>query len=181
MRYFVILALLLLSSSAVAQEQDPLKPATKIEAFQANTGIVLIRGYTKVGTLRGLGGVVTVDAREYRDAEDPAKRITGISISVKETSRVERENTSFIDTDEIDGLLQGIDYIAKVSKEITTFEHFEVEYRTKGDFRLIVFNDSSGQLSLAISSGRVGKTTAYLELKQLDELKKLVATAKSKL
>jgi hypothetical protein len=181
MRYLVVLSLAAMPFLALAQEKDPPNPATKLEAFQANTGIVVVRGYTTVGTLRGLGGNITVDAREFRDAANPSKRVSGISISVKETTRLERENISFIDVDEIDSLIQGLEYIGKASKDITKFENFEAEYRTKGDFRVTVFNDSSGQLSLAVSSGRIGKTSAYLKMAQLPELKQLVATAKAKL
>jgi hypothetical protein len=182
MRFLLIVALLATPVAVVAQDQSQApKPATKLEAFQATTGIVMVRGYTTIGTLRGMGGVVSVDAREFRDASSQARRVTGISISVEETGRLERENTSFIDADEIDGLIQGLEYISKVTKDITNFENFEAEFRTKGDFSVVVFNDSSGQLSLAVSSGRIGKTTAFLKLAQLSELKQLVIAAKSQL
>lgn len=107
--------------------------------------------------------------------------MTGISISVKETTRVESENTSFIDADEIDSLLQGLDYIAKASKEITAFDSFEAEYRTKGDFRLVVFNERNGQLSVGVSSGRIGKTSAYLKIAQLSDLKQMIIAARAQL
>jgi len=181
MRYLVIVLLACISFASTAEESVQTTPTTKIEAFQANTGVVVVRGYTTVGILRGLGGDVSVDAREYLDAGNQAKRVTGISISVKETGRLERENTSFIDADEIDSLLQGLDYISRVSKEITKQENFEAEYRTKGYFKVTVFNDSNGQLSLAISSGHIGKTSAYLKMSQIQELKQLILTAKSKL
>lgn len=175
----MIIPLVLFSLQAIAQE-GPVEPATKLEAFQARTGIVLIRGYSTVGTVRGIGGNVSVDAREFRDASEPDRRITGISISVKETTRLERENTSFIDSDEIGGLLEGIDYIGKVSAEVTALEKFEVEYRTKGDFRVVVFNNSQGQLSVAVSSGRVGRTTAYLKLDDLAYFRNLIVEAQAK-
>jgi hypothetical protein len=39
-----------------------------VEAFQARTGVVLIRGFTTTGTVSALyGATVTVDAREFRD------------------------------------------------------------------------------------------------------------------
>lgn len=82
-------AFLLCAPFAYGQEQQP-KPATKIEAFQAKIGVVLVRGFTEVGTIHGLGGDVTVDSREFRDAAIPASRITGVSIDIKETSRLER-------------------------------------------------------------------------------------------
>jgi hypothetical protein len=179
----VVLAVLsTYSTLALAQDVDTQsKPSTKLEAFQASTGIVIVRGFTTVGAIRGLSGSITVDAREFRDASNPSRRVTGISIEVKETTRLERQNTSFIDFDEIDSLIQGFDYLAKASKEVTTLNNFEVEYRTKGDFRLVVFNNSSGQLSLAVSSGRIAKTSVYLKIEQLSELRELMLLAKSKI
>jgi hypothetical protein len=183
MRYLsVLLLIVMFSLPSLAQEQEAqVEPATKLEAFQSRTGAVIVRGYSTVGTIRGLGGNVTVDARDFRDARNPTRRVTGISVSIKQTSRLERENTSFIDSDEIDGLLQGIEYIAKASREVTKLENFEAEYRTKGDFRVIVFNDSRGQLSVAVTSGRVGRISAYLKLSDLAEFRKLIVAAKSKL
>lgn len=178
----ICLFLLAGSTSGLAQEvkeQQFSAPTTKIEAFQAKTGIVLVRGYTKVGEMRALGGQVSVDAREFRDASKPDSRVTGVAISVKETGRLERENVSFIDSDEINSLIVGIDYISQVTKNVTKFENFEIEYRTKGDFKITVFNNSRGELSAAVSSGRIGRTSAYIELTNLSELRQYILKAKT--
>ncbi len=181
----VVILLLLVSShlmGTAAQGQDnPSKPATKLESFQAKTGVVLVRGFTTVGKLRGLGGEITVDARDFRDAGNSGAHVSGISISVKESDRLERENVSFIDADEIDSLLTGLDYISKANKDSTKLDHFEVEYQTKGDFSVTVFNESNGNLAVAVSSGRIGKTTTYLKLGDIPELVRLITSAKSKL
>jgi hypothetical protein len=182
----VAVVLMILGSSAYSYGQDQSEqqkaPATKLEAFQARTGIVLIRGYTTVGTIRGLGGTVSVDAREFRDASNPnSPRATGISISVKETGRLERENTSYVDVEEVDSLVKGIEYIGKIGKDVTKQEMFEADYRTKGDLRIGVFNDSKGAISAVVSTGRIGRTTAYIKLQELDELRRLILLAKSKL
>lgn len=184
MRYLFLLAFFAWRAGVcVAQEQEqPPKPSTKIEAFQAKTGVVIIRGFTTIGSIQGLAGSVTVDAREFRDGSNPNSRVTGIGISVTEAKRPESESTSFIDADEVDSLLQGLDYISKADKDITSFETFEAEYRTKGDFRLVVFNSRiTGRLSVTISSGRLRRTTVYANLAQLLELRQLIVTAKSKL
>jgi hypothetical protein len=176
--------LILTGPMAMAQEQGEQQrpPATKLEAFQARTGVVLIRGYTTVGSIRGMGAtVVSVDAREFRDAANPNSRATGISIEVKESGRLERENTSFVDSEEIDALLKGIEYIAKIGKDVTKLENFEADYRTKGDLRIGVFSAAGGKVSAVVASGRIGRTRAFIELKQLDELRRLIVAAKAKL
>ena len=164
-RLLVTFSILMMSyAMAAAQEQgeQPKPPATKLEAFQARTGVVLIRGYTEIGTIGGRSSTVTVTAREFRDASNPTSRATGIAIEVKEVGRLERQNTSFVDADEIDSLLKGIDYIAKIGKDITKHENFEVDYRTKGDLRIGVFNSGrSGNIHAVIASGRIGRTSAF--------------------
>jgi hypothetical protein len=181
-KILVVTALTILFTS-LAHGQDQVEvqtPTTKLEAFQAQTGIVVVRGYTTVGSARGMG-TVTVDSRDFRDASNPKTRITGVSITVKEAGRLERENTAFIDSDEIESLVAGLDYISKATKDVTPLTNFEVEYRTKGDFRITVFNNSSGELSAAVSAGRIGKTSAYIKLSQLSELRQLIIDAKSKI
>src|SRR5438552_1673123 len=82
----VLFLLVLFSSIAFGQTPEQQKPATKLEAFQARTGVVIVRGYTTVGNIQSITGVLTVDAREFRDASNPNNRVTGISVSVKETA-----------------------------------------------------------------------------------------------
>lgn len=129
----------------------------------------------------GARATVTVDAREFRDASNPNSRAAGIAIVVKESGRLERENTSFVDADEIDSLLKGIEYIAKIGKDVTKHENFEADYKTKGDLRISVYNDPSGKISAAVASGRIGRTRAFIQMRDLEELHKLITEAKAKL
>ncbi|MFA6012751.1 MAG: hypothetical protein WC799_22360 [Desulfobacteraceae bacterium] len=182
--YIIAVVALLFTSIAYGQEPpETQKPATKLEAFQDRTGIVVVRGYTTVGAIRGrgMGSVITVDARDFRDASNLKARQTGISITVKESGRIERENTAYIDSDEITSLLAGIDYVSKATKDITPLTNFEVEYRTKGNFNITVFNKSGGELSAEVSAGYIGNASAFISLPQIIELRQLILDAKSKI
>jgi len=179
---FVLLAAFAAPTLAQQQAVDPAAqqraaPSTQIEAFSAKTGVVMVKGFSTIGRIRGQG-IVSVDAREFRDASSPKTGVYGIAIEIKEPGRLERESRSFIDQDEIDSLVSGVDYISKISKSVTIMKDFEAEYRTKGDFSITVFSNSTGGLSLAIASGRVGKTSAFLKLGDLDQLKALILEAK---
>ena len=68
--------------------------------------------------------------------------------------------------------------IVKIDRSITTMGNFEAQYRTKGDFAITVFSGQSGEISLAVSSGRVGKTSPYLKLADADKIKNLLLEAK---
>ena len=152
-------------------------PATKIEAFSSMTGLVVIRGISTVGRVGGLG-FVSIYAREARDASRPSQGVYGVAIEVKEAGRLERESRSFIDLDEIDSLVRGLDYLSKISKAVTQLNDVEVQYRTKGDFSITVYSDLSGGLSLLVDSGRIGKTSAFLKMSDLEALKTHILEAK---
>jgi len=162
----------------------PTGAATKLEAFQGRTGIVVIRGTTEVGEVRGINAFLTVSAREYRDAATPESREAGISITVKEIegARISRERTSYVDADEIDALVQGIDYLRKVRKDVTKHERFQAEYLTKGHLAIVVFSDARGDLKAAVTSGPMRQATVFLhEAADLGQFRELIVAARAKL
>jgi hypothetical protein len=178
----IALVLLLCSTSAFAQQAKPTPTdtPTKLETFQAKTGAVIIKGYTRIGTVRGTGGSATVISMEFTDAQTGRKE-QGIVIEVKESDRLARENRSFIDADEIDSLLKGIEYISKIGSTVTKLASFEAIYRTKGEFSITTFSDSSGSISAAISSGRIGRSDMFIPLSELAAFKGLIIEAQAKL
>jgi hypothetical protein len=167
--------------SAASKESAP-QAKTKLEAFQAKTGVVVIRGFSTVGSLPGEnGGGASVETREFTDAADGTKQY-GIAIEVyKAGAMVGDERTSYLDYNEIDSLVKGIDYIAKIDRSVTKLESFQADYRTKDDLEISTFSDSEGKTSAAISSGTVGKVSVFVPLTGLDKFKNLIVQAKSKL
>ena len=178
-----IITLILISASLAsaqsAQSQEKEQPKTKLEAFAAETGAVIIKGYTDIGKVAGMGAV-EVDCREFTNAQSGLKSY-GMVINVKEYGRLERENNSFIDFDEIPSLISGIDYISKINKDVTKLQNFEATYTTKGDFAITVFNNAKGEISIAVKSGRIGRASAYLTMQQIDQLRSLIVSAKEKI
>lgn len=180
MKFILLAALLVTLCPVAAQEQaDGARPtpATKLEAFSAKKGVVLIKGYTTLGSVSGMGRVA-IDVREFRDASNPKSAQYGVVFEVKEAGRLERESSSFVDEDEIDSLIKGLEYVSKIGKGVTTLSNFEAQYRTKGELALVVFSDSNGAISLAVSSGRIGKTSAYLKLEDTERIRALLGEAK---
>ena len=158
------------------------EPKTKLEAFEAKTGTVLIKGIQEMGSVAGIGSV-SVDCREFTDANTGRKEY-GITIEVKEATenaRFERKETTLIDYDEIDSLLKGLDYIAKVDNSATALTSFEAIYKTKGDLRVATFSGGREKVQAAIQSGRIRTATAFLSLDQLAKFRVLIASAKTKL
>ena len=160
-------------------DQTPPKPRTQLEAFAAETGAVIIKGFSEMGKVAAMGSV-EVDCREFTNASTGQKRY-GIVIEIKEAGSLQRESSSFVDFEEIPSLIAGIDYISKIQPSVTTLTNFEATYTTKGDFAITVFNNARGVLSVAVSSGRFGRTTAYLPIGKVGELRTLIGRAKAKI
>jgi len=176
----VVMILLVVCGIAFAQQPKvmPQEPRTKLESFGKQAGTVVIKGFSEIGTVGGMGSV-SVEAMEFTDAST-GKRQTGIIMEVKESGRLERSDRSFIDYEEIEPLMKGIDYIAKVKPEVTKLGNFEAIYKTKGDFSVITYSNN-GKVDVAVKSGYIGVVTAYLSLEDLTELRGLISGAKQKL
>jgi len=100
---FITLAIVaLFLPSAYAQNLNDLeaKAKTKIEQFSARTGVVLIRGYEKIGSAQGLYDTsVNIQSKEFTSVNDGSKQY-GITIETfKENGKYDKKHTSFIDFD----------------------------------------------------------------------------------
>jgi hypothetical protein len=176
-----LLAFCLLSAGRV-RAQQPVRSEnetkTKFEAFQAQSGSVVIKAYSVIGKISAYGKV-EVNAMEFTDASTNEKQ-TGVAIDVIEGGANGDSNRSFIDYDEIDDLLKGIDYILKVTKDVTRLEDFEATYATRGHFSATTFS-SSNKIKADVTSGYIRPTSVFLSLEQLAELRGIIEQAKQKL
>ncbi|NOH78727.1 hypothetical protein F0231_03120 [Vibrio sp. RE86] len=183
MRNLFIIALATLSCSVFASNlKDTVPvPKTKLEQFSAKTGVVLVRGFEKIGSATGLySTVVNVESKEFTNVSTGQKEY-GITIEAfKEDGRYDKSHTTFIDYDEIDSLIAGIDYISKINPEVTQFQDFQADYSTKGDLKISTFS-SGDKVMAAVSSGKIGGVAAYYNLADLSKVKDLVLKAKTKI
>ena len=180
MKYTLAICLLVVTGGfALAQSpQSKPEPQTKIERFQARTGAVVIKNFSEIGSLRGMGGTARVTSWEFIDAQTTKKEY-GISIEVKESGRLEREERAYVDYDEIDSLLKGIDYITEVKK--TKLTNFQADYRTTGELDVSVFNDSDGKVLAGVGVGRISKVSVYYDISTFGAFRKMVVDAKAAL
>lgn len=178
---FVIALNMLLVGHVDAQEQKTTsqEPKTKLEAFEKQTGTVIIKGISEIGSVSGLG-TISVECMEFINVSTGVRQL-GIVIEVKESGRLERSDRSFIDYEEIDPLMKGIDYVSKVTANSIKLSNFEAIYKTKGDFSVITFSGSSGRIEAAVRSGYIGSVTAYVSTTKLSNLRSLIYQAKQKL
>jgi hypothetical protein len=176
-----VFVLFLGSSLATAQETNDdasEKKQTKLEAFQARSGAVVIYSSSKIGSVEGkkLGTAVHVECNEVTNPAS-GERTYGLAVSVKTDSRVRRTTSASVDYDEIASLIKGINYIAKVDTSVTELKTFTASYTTKGGLTLTTLNNERGEIFSAVKTGRIGNT-AIITPEKLTQLSKLIEKAK---
>lgn len=183
MRTSLLAFVLVLGSALPAPGQtpeEPPAPRTKLEAFMAQEGVVIVRGSSRIGEIRGrAGATVAVDAQEVTNAGNSEKGY-GLAITVKVSGASESERRSYVDLDEIDALVRGLDSVAKVDRSATQLAEVRADYRTRDGLEIST-HSSGQQVRVAISSGHRGRVTALFQWSDLAKLKDIVAQAKTTL
>ena len=171
----------LLTGRACAQETNTCLPfpATKLEAFETNTDTVIIKATAPIGTVPTHGGEVGVRCREITDV-GTSRRESGIIVDL--TFGGQLGETLLIDYDELDSLLDGLEYLGTLDWSVTPLPGFDAVYTTKGGFRAAAFGSRrTGNIEFALRSVRVRTAPLLLSRDQLGQVRSLVQQGKAKL
>lgn len=168
----------LLASTTRAQDSNA--PLTNLEVFEAQTGIVIVRGTALIGTISVEAGTVSVRCKESTEPGSGRKEY-GLAVDLKEGNRL--EDTTIIDYDELDSFLNGLDYLSKANHSVTSLSNFDVLYRTAGGLRVDVYTSGkrSGAVQVALQSSHVGRARVLLSMDQFARFQDLILQAKSRL
>jgi hypothetical protein len=158
-------------------------PRNKLEDIDGRMETLLIKGRHWVGTVRASNGSARVEAYEVRDTRN-SERATGVVITFMPADANSRDDAmrSMIDYEEIDPLIKTLDTMVKADDNITKLSHFEVRYRTRGDFEVMVFKQQTGtSVAAAIEGGFFDRVRLLLIMDELVKLRYMIAQAKERL
>jgi len=176
----IIALLAILSLPAFTQQPKPAiappanPPTTKLEAFQVRSGQVRVKNYSRLGTVNGIGGTILVQVMEIVDPQSQQK-VQGLLIEVAGSGRYDRPQRSFIDADEIDSLLKGIEYISKVDGKQTKLTNFEAAYESRGGLKVTAFNAEGGEIDIGVTAGT---DNVYFKLADFAPMRALIEQSK---
>ena len=142
---------------------------TKLEEFSSKTGVVTLLEYSGGKAHSVLGGSFEVQIRKIGSVSKPGT-VKGVQVKV---NRGKYTGVAFIDLDEIEDLIEGIEYIMSVSAEVTDLENFESKFSTVGGLNITVFNGSDGSLNASLKAG------SYQVFPEMTDLGMLVEDLKS--
>jgi hypothetical protein len=118
--------------AAIAQDTNSLR--TQIGLFEARPNAVILKGIGPVGSVQLGFGQLSVGYKQTKDINS-GEKIHGLIIEV-EGSQFASE-AALVDDDEVDSLLNAINYLAKVNSDATSLPGFEASYMTKAGLRII--------------------------------------------
>lgn len=157
------------------EEEKPKEPPTKLEAFLAKKGKLIVKDEYNVGTLKKLGTVEFSAIVLYEPGME-SQRIKGMFVKIKESGSVERKRTSFLDLEEIESMSKAITYMADLAekwKGQTREAYTDVTFSAKGDFQ-IGFYHAGTKRSVFMYAGYALQTSAFMGVEDFPEIKAIL-------
>ncbi|MDE3065955.1 MAG: hypothetical protein KGJ60_00245 [Verrucomicrobiota bacterium] len=152
-------------------------PKTEIENFEAQTNAVIIKGFGQVGSVTTDAGVISVRCKESDDVS-AGRKAYGLTV-VFDGNRREHER-EVVDDDEMDSLLNGLDYLGKITYDATPLPGFEATYTTRSGLRIVAYS-SRRQSGIQKFLEFGGDPRISLTPDQLAQFQKLIEQAKKTL
>ena len=178
---FGVTLLIGMTGSALAQDATAplLLPATKLESFETNVGILIIKGTTEVGSVSGTGGDVTVKCREVSDAATGRKE-RGVALEI--IGQGQLKDRLLIDYDELEPLLKGVDTLSKIDSSVTSLDSFDAAFTTRGGLRLAALgNRRTGSFRFGLRDLRQNLAPISFSREEMVRFSSLITEAKKRL
>jgi hypothetical protein len=136
-KHFVVLITAVCSLAFTARAQDTNALKTEIGIFESQTGVVIVKGFGQVGSLSTGATVISVRCKESSSASSGHKDY-GIAVVIDAN---QWRGLAILDYDELDALLNGMDYLGKTTYNVTSLPGFEASFTTKSGLELIAHGD----------------------------------------
>lgn len=154
-------------------------PRTRLEAFEATTGRVIIKGTEELGSIATKNGTLFVKVHEYRDVPSNQRQF-GIAVVVRQSESM--EDTTTVDEDELEALIAGIDYVSKADPSISSLNRFEAFYASRAGLRVASYSSRrTSNVEATVTSQRYQRVKTWLNMSQLAQFKNLVEQAQAKI
>jgi hypothetical protein len=155
-------------------------PQTRLEAFETNTGTIVIKAAGLVGSVTASAGTLSVRCEAITDA-GTGRTEYGLAIGMGEPSG-QVDSTLLIDYDEIDSMVNALDYLNKVDWSVSPLPSFDAVYTSKGGLRMSAFSSRrNGAIEFAVRTLRASRAPILLARDQVAQFREFILQAKSKL
>ena len=172
-----LLATLCIALPLVATAQNCTNaPATEIENFELQTDTVIVKGVNQIGSVVTDAGTILVRSKESDNVTSGQKQYA-ISIAIEDN---QSRMALLVDYDELDALIRGLDFLGKVTYDVTSMPAFDAGIRTRSGFRVGAHSERrQGTIQLLVQFGDTARIPVTPD--QFSQLQKLIVQAKTEL
>ena len=175
--HIILAAAAFCSLACVSPAQDTNALKTDIGVFEARTGAVIVKGIGQIGSISVGTDVISVRCKESTDVST-GRKVYGLAIEIA-GNPLPRERI-YVDYDEIDPLLGGINYLNKITYDVTPLPGFEASYTTKVGLRVLAHSvRKQGGIQIFLQYG--DDPRILLTSDQMTQLYKLIEQARDNL
>ncbi len=175
--------LLVLTSGLFAfavNAQDTNAPRTKLDAFEAASGVVIVRGTADMGAVQTAAGSVSVKCKQSVETASGREQ-DGIAVTITMGAQV--SDTTIIDYDELDGLLNGLNFLSSANWSVTALPGFDAVYTTRDGLQAAAYSSQKrpGTIGMSLKSNRVRWVRISLQPQEFALFRGMIQQSKSKL
>ena len=180
MRKFFIVPILVFGFSVLtARAQITNLPPTELETFEDQTGTVIVKGAGQIGSLSVDALTINVISKESFN-EGTGRRQYGMAVEVEANNQ--RAWKRVVDYDEMDSLLSGVNYLAKIDSKVTELPTFVAGYVTRGGLRVGAFTSQRrGAIQYFLQDFSTNSPRILITSAQLAQFQDLVEQTKKSL
>jgi hypothetical protein len=154
-------------------------PPTELETFEAQTGKVIVKAAGQIGSMTVDTLDITVISKESMDAGTGRKE-HGMAIEV--VANNQQVWKKVVDYDEMDSLLNGLNYLAKIDYKVTALPTFVASYVTKSGLRIGAYTSQRrGDIQFFLQDYSTNSARILITPAQLAQFRSLVEQAKKNL
>ena len=172
-----LILLLTLSIAAAVNGQITNAPRTYFEAFNATPDALLIKGSSTIDTLNNQINF-PVEIRAER-MTNPQTTNSVYAVSLR-TTFPQLVQVDYVDYDELDALIRGVQFIAQANSSITPLDNFEAVIRTRSGLSIAKLGRGN-KVIISITSGNTNVVHNQMPAFVLDQLGRDLTAAKAKL
>lgn len=134
----IALAVLAGALVCTATAQDTNALCTAIGTFEARTDVIIVKGFSNIGSVELDAGSLTLRCKETVDVGTGTK-MYGLMFELEDGQNA--SHRALVDDDEVDGLLNAVDYLMKIRDSVTSLQGYEGIFTTKAGLRVIAHSD----------------------------------------
>jgi hypothetical protein len=164
----------------------PPPPATRLEGLASQKGILITKGYSDVGEIQSDDGSrLRLTAVQFSDAQRAVEQ--GLVVTIEQRDADGGPVVAYVDAEELDGLSNALDALAKMEAGASPLNNAEGVFRTRGELEFTnhVSNGSrvvtARATQILIPSGQVLQASATFRPARLSEIRQQIAGAQDAL